>query len=114
MEERGIAQCIGPQCEVHRCGPSSPSVQQLLSCAFGEVTDGALGDAILKVGVQATEGELLVRVVTCLFEGVVGKSTIVTVVVVDSDAMFGSKGLEGAFGGNGFNRQVINLKVHIS
>ena len=104
MEERGITQCVGPQCEVHRCGPLSPGVQQLLACAFGEVTDGALGNAILKVGVLATEGKLLARVMTCLFEGVVGKSPIVTVVVVDSDTVFGSKGLEGAFGGDGFNR----------
>ncbi len=103
MEERGIAQCVGPQCKVHRCGPASSGVQQLLACAFGEVMDGALGDAILKVSVHATEGELLTRVVTCLFEGIVGKPTIVTVVVVDSDAVFGSKGLQGAFGGDGFD-----------
>ena len=95
-------QCVGPQCEMHRCGPSSPGVQQLLLCAFGEVADGVLGDAILKVGVHATEGELMVCIVACLFEGVVGKSTNVTVVVVDSDTMFGSKGL-GAFGGDNFD-----------
>jgi hypothetical protein len=88
---------------VHRCGPSSPGVQQLLSCAFGEVADGVLSDAILKVGVHATEGKLLTHVVTCLFEGIVSESTIVTVVVVDSDAMFGSEGLKGAFGGDGFD-----------
>ena len=77
--------------------------------------DGALGNAILKVGVHATEGKLLrTHVVTCLFEGIVGKSTIVTVVVVDSDAMFGSEGLEGAFGGDGFDQQVIDLRLHIS
>ncbi len=114
MEERGVAQCVGPQCKVHCSGPSSPGVQQLLSCAFGEVVDGALGDAILKVGVHATEGELLARVMTCLFEGIVGESPIVTVVVLDSDTVFGSKGLEGAFGDNGFDRQVIDLGVHIS
>ena len=78
-------------------------MQQLLACAFEDVADGALGDAILKVGVHATEGKLLACIMTCLFEGVVGKSPIVTVVVVDSDTVFGRKGLEGAFGGNGFD-----------
>jgi hypothetical protein len=89
-------------------------VQQLLVCAFGEVANAALGDAILEVGVYATEGKLLARVVTCLFEGVVGELPIVTVVVVDSDAVFGSEGLKGMFGGNGFDQQVIDLGVHIS
>ena len=114
VEERGIVQCVGPQCKVHRCGPSSPGMQQLLFCAFGEVTDGTLDDAILKVGVHVTEGELLARILACLFEGVVGESIIVTVVVVDSDAMFGSEGLKGAFGGDGFDRQIIDFGVHIS
>jgi hypothetical protein len=49
--------------------------------------DGALGDAILEVGVDATEGELLVRVIAGMFECVVGKLTIVAVVMQDSDAM---------------------------
>ncbi len=71
MEERGVAQCVGPQRKVHRGGPSSPGVQKLLACALGEVADGALGDAILEVGVYATEGKLLVRVMACLFEGIV-------------------------------------------
>jgi hypothetical protein len=53
----------------------------LLSCALREVADGELGDAILEVGVDATEGELLARVVAGLFECVVSKSTIVAVVV---------------------------------
>ncbi len=75
----------------------------MLACALEEVPNAALGNAILEVGVYATEGELLARVMTCLFEGVVGESPIVTVVVVDSDAVFGSKGLEGAFGGDGFD-----------
>ena len=103
MEGRGIAQCVGPQCKVRRCGPSSPGVQQLLACAFGEVADGALGNAILKVGVHTTEGKLLARVVTCLFKGVVGELPIVTVVVLDSDTVFGNEGLKGAFGGNSFD-----------
>ena len=86
----------------------------MLACALGEVANAALGNAILEVGVYATEGELLTRVMTCLFEGIVGESPIVTVVVVDSDAMFGSKGLKGVFGSDGFDQRVIDLGVHIS
>ena len=62
-----------------------------------------LGNAILEVGVHATEGELLVCIVAGLFECVVGKSTIVAVVMQDSDAMLSSEGLEGTLGVDGFD-----------
>jgi hypothetical protein len=114
VEERGVAQCKGPQREVHCSGPSSPGVQKLLACALREVTDGALGNAILEVGVYAAEGKLLACVVACLLEGIVREAPIVTVVVLDPNAMLGSEGLEGAFGSNGFNRRVIDLGVDVS
>ena len=82
----------------------------MLACALGEVADGALGDAILEVGVYATEGKLLACVVACLPEGIVGEAPIVAVVVLDPNAMLGSEGLEGAFGGDGFDRRIIDLK----
>ena len=71
MKERGIVQGIGPQREVHRCGPSSSGMQHLLACALGEVADAALGNAILKMGIDTANGELLLSVVVYLFEGVV-------------------------------------------
>ena len=83
-------------------------------CAFGEVADGALGDAILEVGVHATEGELLTRVVAGLFECVVGKSTIGAEVMQDSDTMLSSEGLGGTFCGDGFDQRIIHLGMHIS
>ncbi len=83
-------------------------------CALGEVADGALGDAILEVGVYATEGKLLACVVACLLEGIVGEGPIVAVVVLDPNAMLGSEGLEGAFGGDGFNQRVIDLGMNVS
>ncbi len=73
-------------------------VEQLLASAFGEVVDGALGDAILEVGIDAAEGELLSRIVAGLLEGVVEEATVVAVIVLDLHTVFGSKGLEGAFG----------------
>ena len=71
MEEHGIAQGVGPQCKVHRCGPSSPGMQQLLVCALGVVSNAALGDTILEVGVDSAKGKLLTSVVACLLEDVV-------------------------------------------
>jgi hypothetical protein len=60
-------------------------VEQLLVCALREVADGALGDAILEMGIDAAEGELLSGVVAGLLEGVVEESPIVAVVMLDSD-----------------------------
>jgi hypothetical protein len=42
------------------------------------------------------------------------RQTIIAVVMQDSDAMFSSEGLEGALGGDGFNRRIIDLGMHIS
>ena len=53
---------------MHCRRPSSASVQELLACAFGEVADRALGDAILEVGVYATKGKSLLCVLAGLFE----------------------------------------------
>jgi hypothetical protein len=78
-------------------------VEQLLACALREIADGTLGDAILEMGIHAAEGELLSRVVAGLPECIVGEAPIVAVVVVDPNAMLGSEGLEGAFGGDGFD-----------
>ena len=73
MEERGIAQGVGPQRKVHRCRPSSPGVQQLLACTLGYVANALalLSDTILEVGIDGTEGKLLTSIMACLLEGVV-------------------------------------------
>ncbi len=57
---------------------------------------------------------MLACIVACLLEGIVREAPIVAVVVLDSNAMLSSEGLEGAFGGDGFNRRVINLGVDLS
>jgi hypothetical protein len=74
-------------------------VEQLLACALQEVADGALGNAILEVGIDATEGELLSRVVAGLLESVVVEMPVVAMVMLDSYAVLGGEGLEGALGG---------------
>ncbi len=78
-------------------------VQQLLARALQEITDGALGDAILEVGIYATEGELLARIVARLLECIVRESTVVAVIMLNFYAVLGGEGLKGMFGGNGFD-----------
>ncbi len=63
-----------------------------------EVADGAFCDSILEMGIDAAEGELLVALLAGLLEGVVGKAAIVAMVVVDGDAMLGSKLLKCSLG----------------
>ncbi len=113
MEERGVAQGIGPQCKGQCCGPSGPDVQRLLACALGELAHAALGYIILEVGIDTTKGKLLLSVVTCLFEGIVQEAPIVAVIVLDPNAVLSSEGLEGAFCGNGFDQRVIDLRMDI-
>ncbi len=68
-------------------------MEQLLASGFGEVADGALGNAILEVGIDSAEGELLSRIVAGLLEGVVEEATVVAVVVLDLHTVFGGEGL---------------------
>ncbi len=75
----------------------------MLARALREIADGALGDAILKVSVYTTEGGLLAHIVARLLERIVGESTIVAVIMLIFYAVLGGEGLEGTFGGNGFN-----------
>ncbi len=98
-----MRRAYGQKRKVHCLRPASASVQQLLARALREVTDGALGNAILEVSVYATEGELLALFVACLLICIVGKPTVVTVVMLNFYTILGGKGLKGTFGGNGFN-----------
>ena len=113
MEEHGVAQGVRPQRKVHRCRPLSPGMQQLLACILREIVNAALGNTILKMGVDATKGKLLARVAARLFECVVGEAPIVAVIVLGPNAVLGSEGLKSAFCGNGFNQRVINLRVEV-
>ncbi len=61
--------------------PAGAHVEQLLPCAFQEVLDGLLGDAVLEVGIDPTEGELLPCFLACLLEGVVVEASVVAMVV---------------------------------
>ena len=50
-------------------------------------------------------------VLTCLFEGVVGKVPVVTMIVLDADPMLGCILFEGLLGKNGLGRSIIDLEM---
>jgi len=86
-------------------------MEQLLARALREIANGALGDAILEVGIHAAEGELLSHVLAGLLEGIVVEVPIVAVVVEDLHAVLGDECLEGAFGSESFRGCIVDLEV---
>jgi hypothetical protein len=86
-------------------------VEQFLPHALREVLDGLLGDAILKVGIDPTEGELLPCVVACLLEGVVMEVLVIAVIMEDLGSMFCSILFKGKLGGECFLGLVVELEV---
>ncbi len=91
--------------------PAGARVEQLLPCALREIPDGLLGDAILKVGIDPTEGELLPCVMACLLEGIVMEASIVAVIMENLVSIFCSVLLEGELGGECFAGLVVKLEV---
>jgi len=81
------------------------------ACSPRDRGDGALGNAILEVGIHATEGELLSRVMAGLLEGVVVEVPVVAVVVEDLHAVLGGECLEGAFGSESFGGCIVDFEV---
>jgi hypothetical protein len=76
-----ILQGIWPQCKVDCLWPAGARMEQLLPCAFLEVSNGLLGNAVLEVGIYPTEGELLSCFVACLSEGIVVEASVVAMIV---------------------------------
>ena len=89
---------------MHCCRPAGAGVQQLLARVLGEVTDCALGNSILKMSVHARKGELLVARLACLFESVVRKLSIITVIMLNSHTVLTCKLFERALGLDGLFR----------
>ncbi len=86
-------------------------MEQLLPCAFHEVLDGLLCDAILKVGIYPTKGELLPFIMAYLMDGIVVEASIVTVFVQNFDSVFCRVLFEGKLGGKCFVGLVVELEV---
>ncbi len=91
--------------------PAGTHLEQLLPCAFQEVPDGLLGNALLKVGIDPTEGELLPCVLARLLEGVGMEASIVAVIMKDLDSMFYSLLFKCELGSKCFVGLVIKLEV---
>ena len=73
-------------------------MEQLFPCTLAEIPNGLLSDPILEMGIDAAEGEPLICARTCSFEVIVGKSTIVAMVIQYFDAVLIGKVLEGSLG----------------
>ncbi len=71
-------------------------MEELFPCALAEIADGFLRNAILEVSIDATEGEVLPFCIATVLECVVGKASIVAVVVEDADGVLLAKVLECA------------------
>ena len=66
-------------------------MEQLLACALREIADRALRNAILEVGIDSAEGELLSCIVVGLSEGIVLETPVIAVVVEDLYAVLGAE-----------------------
>ncbi len=82
--------------------PALARMEELLPRTLPEISDGFLGNAILEVGIDPTEGESLSLSTAAVLEGVVCKSSVVAVVVEDADAMLLGEVLKGLLGIHGF------------
>ncbi len=77
--------------------PALARVEELLLCTLLEVPDGLFCHAVLEMGTDSTEDEMLPLCTAAVLEGVVCKSSIVAVVVEDTDAVLLGKVLKGSF-----------------
>ncbi len=82
-------------------GPALAHMEELLPRTLPEISDVFLCNAILEVGIDPTEGELLFFGTAAVFEGVVCKLSVVAVVVEDADAVLLGKVLKGSLGFHG-------------
>ncbi len=101
MEVDGTPEGIWPKRKMDGSHPSLACMEELLPCILLKVPDGLFCNAILEVGIDPTEGELLPPCTAAVFEGFVCKSSVVAVVVEDADAVVfkGLFGFHGFFGG---------------
>ncbi len=97
MKVSGTPECIWLEGQVNGGRPVLARVEELLPCTFSEVPDGLFCNAVLEMGIDSTEGEMLPLCTAAVLEGVVCKLSIVAVVVEDRDAVLLGKVLEGLF-----------------
>ena len=79
-------------------------VKEVCASLFLKVTDTFFGDAILEMGIDATVGDGLPLQRDICQEGIISKSTIVTVVVQYCETPIFAEGFESTLGLDCFSR----------
>ncbi len=113
MEVRRILQGVRPKGQMKGSRPLVPCMEQLLSCALTEVANGLFGYSILKMSIDAAEGNSLIHTCACILEVIVSESTIVAMVVKNLHIMLFSKVLEGSFGVNCLLRSETSQQINV-
>ena len=93
--------------------PLVSCMEQLLSCTLTEVADGLFGYSILKMSIDATEGNLSIRTCAGILEVIVGELTIVAIVVKNSHTMLFGKVLEGSLGVDCLQQSETSHKINV-
>jgi hypothetical protein len=93
--------------------PALARMEELLPCTLLQNSDGFLGNVILEVGVDPTEGELLPFGTAAVLEGVVCKLSIVAVVVEYAYPVLLGKVFKGLFGFHGLLGGKLGHEVDI-
>jgi hypothetical protein len=88
-------------------------MEELLPYTLSEIPDGFLGNAILEVGVDPTEGESLPFGTAAVHEGVVCKSSVAAVIVEYVYAVLLGKVFKGSFGFHGLLGGKLGHEVDI-
>ncbi len=82
--------------------PALACMEELLLRTLPEISNGFLRNAILEVGIDTTEGELLSLSTAAVLEGIVCKLSVVAMIMKDADAVLLGKVLKGLLGVHGF------------
>ena len=113
MEVHCISQGVRPKGQMTGSRPLVPCMEQLLSCALTEVANGLFDYSILKMSVDAAEGDSLIHTCACILEVIVGKLTIVAMLVKNSHTMLFGKVLEGLLGVNCLLRSETSHQMNV-
>jgi hypothetical protein len=113
VEVDSTPKCIRPESQVDGGRPALVCMEELFLRTLSEITDGFLGNAIMEVGVDPTEGELLPFGTATVLEGVVCKSSVVTVVVEYLYAVLLGKVFKSLFGFHGLLGGKLGHEVNV-
>ena len=113
MKVDSTPKCIRPEGQVDGGRPALARMEELLPCTLSEIPDGFLGNAILEVGVDPTEGESLPFGSAAVLEGLFCKLSIVAVVVEYVYAVLLGEVFKGLFGFHGLLGGKLGHEVDI-